>query len=122
MKPFLHFLAVTLLATTSLTLGDPEAKAGRVGGPASEMVTLPAVQSAYFDVAFTADAPAVVTIAGSGTTDVDLYVYDDDGHVTPGVGFGDRKTAALAVYRAGFFRIEVRNLGPVANTVVVGTN
>jgi hypothetical protein len=51
-----------------------------------------------------------------------LYVYDADGHVTIGAGSWDRKTANLNVYRAGVFRVEVRNLGASNDTFMLTTN
>jgi hypothetical protein len=102
--------------------GNPKAEAGRIGGPASQIVAIPASQSLYYDVSFTADSPAIVSVIGGGLTNVDLYVYDGDGNVTRGAGIADRKTAVIAVYRAGSFRIELRNMSLVPSTVVVSTN
>jgi len=122
MKRFTHILAATVLGAAMLALGGQRADAGRIGGPATDIVTVPPSQSSYFDVAFAAGSPAVVAITGGGTTNVDLFVHDADGNVTQGVGFGDRKAAAIGVYRTGYFRIEIRNNGLVPSTVAVGTN
>jgi hypothetical protein len=122
MKRFTHILAATILGVAMLTLGGQNADAGRIGGPATDIATVPTSQSIYFDVPFAAGSPAVVSITGGGTTNVDLYVYDADGNVTQGVGFGDRKAAVIGVYRTGYFRVEVRNTGLVPSTVVISTN
>lgn len=121
MKRFSRILAVAVLAAVTLALSSPRADAGRIGGPASATTTLAAYQSESVDVPFAAGEPAVVTV-GDGATNVDLFIYDADGNLAVGVGSGDRKTATMSVYRPGFFRVEVRNLGPAANTVVVSTN
>jgi hypothetical protein len=103
-------------------LSVPSASAGRVGGPMSETIVVPARQSATYDIHFAAGEQAVITVAGNGVTNLDLFVYDADGHVIVGEGRYDRKTARLDVYRTGSFRVEVRNLGPMDNTVLLMTN
>jgi hypothetical protein len=122
MKRFTRALAVAVLGAATLALSSPKADAGRIGGPASATATLAAYQSEFVDVPFAVGEPAVVSVVGSGTTNVDVFIYDADGNVSIGVGSGDRKTATMSVYRAGFFRVEVRNTGPTPNTVVVSTN
>jgi hypothetical protein len=122
MKRLTYAIGIALLAAVSLTLLGSFASAGRFGGPASEYGVAPAYQSVYYDVPFNTGEPAVVTIVGSGTTILDLRMYDGDGNMAIGVGFGDRKMVAMDVYRTGGFRVEVRNLGPVPNTFFISTN
>jgi hypothetical protein len=122
MRSFSHALAAVALVGASLALCAPTANAGRAGGPASEVVTIPAYQSYYVDVPFLANGPAMISSAGNGLTTVELYLYDGDGNVVTGAGIGDRRTLVTPVTQAGFFRVELRNLGPAANTVVIGTN
>jgi len=93
-----------------------------VGGPTSEVGTIAANDTISFDVPFLGGESAIVSVTGNGSTNLELYIYDADGHVSTGVGIGDRKMASMNVYRAGFFRVEVRNLGPVANDLVISTN
>jgi hypothetical protein len=88
----------------------------------SETIIVPARQSAIYDMQFAAGEQAVVTVAGNGVTNLELFVYDADGHIIVGDGRYDRKTARLDVYRTGSFRVEVRNLGPMDNTVLLITN
>ena len=37
-------------------------------------------------------------------------------------GLGDRNKAAFFVNQSGFFRIEIRNMGPNPNRIVLSTN
>jgi hypothetical protein len=122
MKRLMRTLAAAVLGAATLTVPTQWAEAGRLGGPASDSGTVAANQSVFFDVAFAAGEPAIVTVVGSGNSTLDLFVYDADGNVTPGAGGGDRKTAVVDVYRAGTFRVEIRNLGPSMNSFVVRTN
>lgn len=71
---------------------------------------------------FVAGERAVITVAGNGNTNLDLLVYDADGHIIVGEGLYDRKTARVDVYRTGSFRIEVRNLGLMDNAALLMTN
>jgi hypothetical protein len=123
MNRFLCKLAALLLLGATVIVARPApAQAGRIGGPSTALVFAPAYDSVFYDAPFVAGEPALVTIAGDGNANLELYVYDADGHVSPAFGFGDRKLAAMTVYRSGFFVIEVRNRGPWASTVVVTTN
>jgi hypothetical protein len=85
-------------------------------------VLVPAYRTVSYDVPFVAGQPAFITTSGRGTSVVELTVYDGDGNVFFGNGFGDRKSVGLSVYRSGVFRIEVRNPGPMANRIVISTN
>jgi hypothetical protein len=121
MKKSMHFVAVVILAASVLVLANPTVMAGRIGGPLSTVSTAPGGTSVFYDVSF-AEGPAIVTIRGDGNSLLILYVYDADGHVTIGAGSWDRKTANLNVYRAGVFRVEVRNLGASNDTFMLTTN
>lgn len=122
MKYSTRILAIAVLTAAALTTGEQKANADRVGGAVSGPGTVPAYQSLYFDVPFYAGVPANVSVIGNGSSNLDLYIYDGTGNVTAGAGFADRKIATMNVTQAGFFRIEVRNLGPSANTFVLTTN
>jgi len=69
-----------------------------------------------FQVSFFGDQDAAVIISGDGDTDLDLYVYDENGNL---IG-SDTDSSDDCVVRfhprwTGSFRIEVRNLGRVYN-------
>jgi hypothetical protein len=122
MRRFPGFLGIALLGVTAMFVSGRPVQAGRVGGPASEVGVILPYDTVFFDVDFAAGTPAVVSTIGNGNTNLELFLYDADGHVSPGIGFGDRKTAAMRLYRGGTLRLVIRNTGPFANTVLVSTN
>jgi hypothetical protein len=119
MNRFTRILCIGVLAFAVLAL--PRAEAGRIGGPMTDGGIIQPGQSVFFDVPFAAGTPAIVTLVTQAPPTIELYVSDADGHVTQGRGRFQR-VAVLNVYRAGTFRVELHNFGPVASTVVVGTN
>jgi hypothetical protein len=122
MKPFTRMLLAVSVGLTALALYSQTADAGRLGGPASAYGTVPAGESYYFDLELNAGENTLVGITGNGQTILNLYVYDTDGHVVLGTGKWDRKVAVISVYRAGFFRIVVQNMGQVDNSFMIGVN
>src|SRR5262245_27457900 len=122
MKPFSTIFLTAILSVGVLALNPPPAEAGRVGGSVSGYAVVPARGSTYFEVPYLGGEPAVVTAVGSQGLYLELLMFDADGHVAVGTGFGDRKAVSMDVYRAGVLRIEVRNPAPVANIVLMNTN
>jgi len=98
------------------------ADAGRTGGPTSLTVIVPAGQSVYFDFPFDANAPAIAAIHGAGKSMMQVNMYDSDGNIAVGTGLWDRSTARMDVYRAGYFRIEIVNIGSQNDVVLFTTN
>src|SRR5262249_27404743 len=118
MSHFARTLAVLVAAAVATT----HAEAGRIGGPMSDVGTIDPGQTVWFDVPFAAGVPASVAVMGYGTGNVELRIYDGDGNVVQGRGAFERRTATVNVYRAGYFRVELRNTGSVPSSVVFGTN
>jgi hypothetical protein len=87
-----------------------------VGGPQSAVHQVDAYSTDVFVVHFYGDEPAAVSVVGDGDTDLDLYVYDENGYL---IGSDtDPTDRCLVLFRprwTGAFRIEVRNLGSVYN-------
>jgi hypothetical protein len=104
-------LGVVVFAAAVVFCGQ-KADAGRMGGPAWESGSVPPHRSVFYTMPFVAGEPANLTVIGDGNSPLEVFVYDADGHVTRGGGFGDQKGATVNVYRSGMFRVEVRNLGP----------
>ena len=65
----------------------------------------------FYDITLVADAPTNFKLIGNGSAAMQLIVYDADGHVFVADGYLDRRYLTINVYRAGRFRVEVRNLG-----------
>ena len=122
MKRLARLFGIALVVGSAWAILSPEIRGGRSGGPLTTAVTVPAGQSVYLDIRFEAGDTAIVTIAGTGRSMMQVNIYDSDGHVAVGVGRGDRKTASMDVYRAGIFRVEITNWGIYENTATITTN
>ncbi len=116
---WLKSIAIAFVLVAAMTAS---AEAGRVGGPMTVTVTVPAGQSVYYDVPFNANELATANVRGTGRSMVQVNLYDADGNVAIGHGNWDRVSASMNVYRGGSFRIEIVNIGPQDNTVVLMTN
>jgi hypothetical protein len=96
---------------------------GLSGGAISIYRTVNAHQSLTLNGTFDGGRPARVSIIGDGDTDLDLYIYDENGYlITSGTGWTDRETVAWTPRWTGDFRIVIRNLGPVWNRFLLSTN
>ena len=62
-------------------------------------------------------------IVGDGSSDLDLIVYDENDHlVCRSTGISDREYCRWWPRWTGPFRIEIQNLGAVANLYRLATN
>jgi hypothetical protein len=122
MKRTISTYCVAIAIALMLAAATPNANAGRVGGPMNTVGTAPAGLSVFYDVSLDTNGPTVITLTGNGAAYLHLLVYDSDGHVMTGNGGTDRRTLSIDVYRAGSFRIEVRNIGIRDNTFTLTTN
>jgi hypothetical protein len=76
-----------------------------------------------YRVVFTGGQLAEAGIAGEGGSDLDLYVYDNnDNLVCRSAGSSDREYCRWWPRWTGPFRLEVQNLGSVANAYRLTTN
>ncbi len=115
-------MAVCVAAGALMTPGRLPAQA--VGGPRWEVTRVAAYGTDRFDpLYFRAGEQAVVTVLGDGVTDLDLYVYDSNGHL---VGKDDDRTDQCIVRWVprwtGRFYIVVVNRGSVSNEYTLLTN
>ena len=77
----------------------------------------------FYRVAFVGGEPAEVSIAGNGASNLELFIYNPDGHlICSSQSAGDRKTCAWLPAETSDFVIEVRNLGRQANEYRLWTN
>lgn len=119
----------TLIATLAVAglLGlavASTAQARSVGGPHfgyGERVN--AHGTTYYYVDFYAGELAQVGLIGDGDTDLDLYVYDENGNlIASDTAYGDVCYCEWVPLWTGTFRIEVVNLGSVYNIFDIETN
>ena len=109
-----------------IAMADEVAKSGSrgaSGGPKGTTTVVRGLARDVFTVSFTGGYPAAVGISGDGDTDLDLYVYDENGNlICRSDRYGDDELCRWNPRWTGPFRIEVRNLGPVPNRYVLRTN
>lgn len=78
--------------------------------------TAPAIGSRWYTTNFVGGYTAGVLISGDGDTDLDLYIYDENGNlVCSSTTSGDDEGCSFTPLWTGSFRIEVRNLGRLYN-------
>ena len=99
------------------------AKRDRIGGPARSVETVLANDKDIYTVAFKGDELARVAVLGDGHADLDLYVYDENGHM---IAKDNDDTAACAVEWtpawSGPFTVKVANNGKVNSDYILLTN
>jgi hypothetical protein len=96
---------------------------GALGGAKSGNSTLGPRSTERYTITFVGGQLAQVYVSGNGVTDLDLYIYDENGNL---IGYDDDRTDECLVQWApkwtGPFVIEVRNLGTVFNRYYITTN
>jgi hypothetical protein len=99
------------------------AQAGAIGGPkVSQSVVLPGSTDRYV-VGFRAGETAVVVVRGDGDTDLDLYVYDENGNlITSDDDGSDDCVVQWTPMWSGKFTIRIVNRGSLGNRYRVATN
>jgi len=76
-----------------------------------------------FEVAFDAGEIAEVAVSGSGNTDLDLFIYDDNGNlIVSDTSYGDRGYVSFLPFRTSNFYLRVVNQGSYANSYSLYTN
>jgi len=74
-------------------------------------------------IRFRGGEPAYVVVSGDGDTDLDLYVYDENGNlIDSDTDSTDDCVAAFNPRWTGVFYIKIKNLGRVYNRYVLVTN
>lgn len=96
---------------------------GRVGGPVVHVDRVEARSTDVYRVSFKAQERAVVSIAGDGDTDLDLFIYDENNNrICSSISMNDRETCQWTPRWEGEFQIKITNLGHVWNQYVLTTN
>ena len=104
-----------------LTL-TPDTK-GALGGPKRATTEVKAYAIDVITVQFRGGENAVVGVSGDGDTDLDLYVYDENGNlVASDTNGSDDCKVRFYPKRNGTFKIKVKNLGNVYNRYLLVTN
>jgi hypothetical protein len=79
-----------------------------------------AVTTDVYHETFRAGETALITVSGDGDTDLDLYVYDENGYlIASDTDLTDQCVVSFTPLWTGSFTIKVRNLGSVWNAYTV---
>ena len=106
----------------ALILSAP-AFAGALSGPQVASTQVLSQSTDSFSTTFRGGELATIGISGDGDTDLDLYVYDENGNlVASDLGSTDQAVVSFTPAWTGSFRIEVKNRGYVYNSYVLVTN
>jgi hypothetical protein len=96
---------------------------GAAGGPKQALERVPAFNTVTYTINFQAGQLAQVYVSGDGYTDLDLYVYDQNGSlVAYDEDYTDECLVRWIPSRTGTFTIVVKNLGRVWNQYYLLTN
>jgi hypothetical protein len=125
----------SLLAAASAMAGDSEVIAalvdevksssnkGAVGGAKSTVDRVRAGATDVFRINYRGGEEAEVAVMGDGDTDLDLYVYDENGNlICSDTDNTDRMYCSWYPRWTGQFQIKIRNYGSVYNEYAVVTN
>ena len=96
---------------------------GRVGGPTRHLDRVRPRITDVYRITFRGRRRAAVAIAGDGDTNLDLFIYDENGNLICSSRRGsDREGCAWTPRWTGPFRIKVRNYGHLHNSYWLVTN
>ena len=108
------------IATVSKMKPD---KKGAMGGPKRATTEVRAYATDVFTLRFRGGENAIISLSGDGDTDLDLYVYDENGNLVASDTSGkDDCRVRFFPKTTGNFKIKVKNLGNVYNRYLFVTN
>lgn len=114
--------AIALLFVSSLG-AVPATDAGVVGGPQSTWTFVYPHDSDQYELYLRGGQPTWIRVSGDGSTDLDLFIYDEYGNLIDSDTDGtDECYASVTPRWTGTFRIVVRNLGSESNGYSIWTN
>jgi len=105
---------------------DMDASGDRGGpnqGPKQGRETVAASGSVFYTLPFQANQLAQVYVSGDGSTDLDVYVYDQNGNLVDfNDGYDDECLVRWVPKQTEQFTVVVKNLGRVQNRYTITTN
>lgn len=123
---YLRSTAPSLISRKSAAANSGAFAFGNSGvqyGPIQHFDQVKAGGRDVYTIGFHADEMAYILVQGDGDTDLDLYVYDDNGCL---IESDTDETDVCECYftpvRDGFFEIHIVNRGKVYNNYVLQTN
>lgn len=102
---------------------QPELTRGRVGGPATDYDRVEARSYVQYYITFRGGEFAEVAVVGDGDTDLDLYIYDENGNlIDSDIDYTDACYCSFVPSWTGSFRVKIVNRGSVYNRYTLITN
>lgn len=96
---------------------------GREGGPADHWDAVQAYSTDVYNISFRGRERAVMAVSGDGDTDLDLFVYDENGNeVCRDDDYTDQLYCEWTPRWTGPFSVRIVNLGGVYNRYRLMTN
>lgn len=96
------------------------ASANPVGGGVCRDATAGSYSTRDFEVTLYGNETTLISLSGDGDTDLDLYVYDENGNlIGSDTGFSDQARLAIRPNWTGRFTVRVVNRGSVHNNFTV---
>ncbi len=96
---------------------------GAVGGSKYAVDRVNAHSTDTYRISFRAQELAIVTVIGDGDTDLDLYIYDENGNlITSDTDYTDDCVCTFTPRWTGVFVVKIVNRGSVYNNYVLRTN
>jgi len=96
---------------------------GAVGGPSSTTEYIYPKSTDTYVVAFRKGELAEVALSGTGSTDLDLYIYDENGNlITSDTDYSDDCYVSWYPRWTGNYVIRVVNRGSYTNAYIIATN
>ena len=112
-----------LLALVRDSMSRVASMKGRVHGAAVHRDQVLSYDTDIYREVYRAKELAEICIVGDGDTDLDLYIYDENGNlICEDLGFTDRAYCSWTPRWDGLFEIHVENLGGVYNEYRLFTN
>lgn len=103
-------LLAIILALSLTTFADP------VNGPQSSNSAVLANSTDTYTVSFYGSENALVTLSGDGDTDLDLYIFDNNGNlICKSITYGDDEYCSWTPSWTGRFTRKVVNRGSIRN-------
>jgi len=96
---------------------------GAIGGAKCHQDAVNAHSTDYYNITFRGDEFAECVVVGDGDTDLDVYVYDENGNlIDSDIDYSDQCYLSWNPRWTGNFRIKIVNRGNVYNKYVIATN
>jgi hypothetical protein len=99
------------------------AVAGRIGGPQRHLDSVNARSNDWYRIPFHGNEQATIVISGDGSTDLDCWVYDENGNqVDSDTDSTDKCWLTWTPAWSGVFKVKISNFGYISNVYVMQTN